>query len=209
MKLPSSRVLELVIAVSVVIISVASLFVALYQGRVMEQTMQASVMPLIQASTSNYDAEKEDWVLRLEVRNTGLGPARIHYLRLVEGDQPVEQLSRWVADCCTPPELPAEERLPYAQSVFAAGELILITETFNGRYLSPQEIAHAYQIDRPDREAQPRGFAMWQALDSARFDVEIEICYCSVFDQCWRARFRAQEREEVYQCVVPRRAPAE
>lgn len=49
MTLPSSRVLELVIAVSVVIISLASLFVALYQGRVMEQTMQASVMPLIQA----------------------------------------------------------------------------------------------------------------------------------------------------------------
>lgn len=203
MKLPSSRVLELVIAVSVVIISLASLFVALYQGRVMEQTMQASVMPLIQAGTSNYDAEEEDWVLRLEVRNTGLGPARIDYLRLMQGDQPVASLGRWLAECCAPDGLSAEQRLAHVQGVFNAGEVVLVTESFNGRYLAPQETAYAYQADRPDAEVQPRGYALWDALNSARFDVDIEICYCSVFDQCWRARFPEQSREEVAQCVAP------
>ena len=97
----------------------------------------------------------------------------------------------------------AEQRLAHVQGVFNAGEVVLVTESFNGRYLAPQETAYAYQADRPDAEVHPRGYALWDALNSARFDVDIEICYCSVFDQCWRARFPEQSLEEVAQCVAP------
>jgi hypothetical protein len=47
------RTIELVIAVSVVVISVASLFVAVYQGMVMERTLKASVWPLVQIEHGN------------------------------------------------------------------------------------------------------------------------------------------------------------
>ena len=42
------RTIEMVVAGCVVVISLASLFVAVFQGVVMQRTMEASVMPLIQ-----------------------------------------------------------------------------------------------------------------------------------------------------------------
>ena len=54
---PSYRLVEVIVAVSVVIISIASLFVAVYQGIVMDRTLKASVLPIIQAGTSNLDPE--------------------------------------------------------------------------------------------------------------------------------------------------------
>ena len=70
---PSYRLVEVIVAVSVVIISIASLFVAVYQGIVMDRTLKASVLPIIQAGTSNLDPETGEWKLALRVENTGLG----------------------------------------------------------------------------------------------------------------------------------------
>lgn len=197
------RTVELIIAISVVVISVASLFVAVFQGIVMDRTLKASVMPVIQSGTGNFNIETQEWVIRLNVGNTGLGPARIAYLRLMQGDQPIDNVGRWMASCCTPQDLSPEQRLAYIQSVFAERELILINDAMDGRYLAPQEVAYAYQISRPDPETQPRGYAVWDALNSARHAVDIEICYCSIFDECWRSRFPSQDRERVRQCVIP------
>lgn len=201
------RTIEIIIAASVVVISVASLFVAVFQGIVMDRTLKASVMPVIQAGTGNFDLEDEEWVLNLNVRNTGLGPARIAYLRIMQGDQPISSMGSWLAECCAPPDLTPAERQAYIRGVFERRELVFITDSMDGRYLSPQETTYAYRASRPDPETQPDGFDVWVALNSARFDVQIEICYCSVFDECWRARFPSQSREDVRQCVIPVRTP--
>ena len=76
------RMIELVVAVSVVVISLASLFVAVYQGIVMDRTMKASVMPVIQVESGNIDDDRETWVMTINVKNTGLGPAEVRYFNM-------------------------------------------------------------------------------------------------------------------------------
>ena len=45
------------------------------------------------------------------------------------------------------------------------------------------------------------GASVWAELDTARFDVEVEICYCSVFDDCWRTRYPDAVRTPVARCI--------
>ena len=63
---------EISAAVSAIVISAASLFIAVRQNALMEKQLSASIWPVLEFGTSNIDAE-----ISLEVRNAGLGPARV------------------------------------------------------------------------------------------------------------------------------------
>lgn len=197
---PSYRLVEIIVAVSVVIISIASLFVAVYQGIVMDRTLKASVLPIIQAGTSNLDPETGEWKLALRVENTGLGPARIGYLNLVRDGEPVGDLNAWLIQCCVPDNIPPAERGAFIAQTVNSGELRFVTSYVQGRFLAPQEQVNLYEIERPNETTQPDGAAIWQAINTARHEVDIEICYCSVFEECWLSRFPQQSREPVRRC---------
>ncbi|MAK64682.1 MAG: hypothetical protein CMF75_08095 [Maricaulis sp.] len=197
------RSIELLVAACVVVISLASLFVALYQGRVMQRTMEASVMPLIQIGHGNFDAEDDAWQIKIEVTNTGLGPAQVHYLAMRWQGELITDTSDFMAACCVPDSVPEAERLDYMYSLFREGEMALIFDDVQMRFLAPQETVDFISFDQPDAETRPRGHAVWRAVDRARHDISYEVCYCSVFDQCWMSTFPRQSREPVRQCVPP------
>ncbi|WP_297732139.1 hypothetical protein [uncultured Maricaulis sp.] len=197
------RLIELVVAVSVVVISLASLFVAVYQGIVMDRTMKASVMPVVQVDSGNIDDDRETWVMTINVKNTGLGPAEIRYFNMYWNGEIIRDTSALMARCCLPETVPADERLPYVYDAFRDGQLSLVFDNVQRRFLAPQEDIDYIAFDRPDADTQPRGRALWDALDDVRHDITYEVCYCSVFDDCWRARFPEHSREPVRQCVGP------
>lgn len=197
------RTIELLVAGCVVVISLASLFVALFQGMVMQRTMEASVMPLIQVGHGNFDPETDEWIMHIEVANTGLGPAQVHYLAMRWNGQLITDTSRLMADCCAPEDLPESQRLEYMYELFRTGEMALIFDDVQMRFLAPQQTVRFISFDRPDAAAQPRGHAVWQALDAQRRHIDYEVCYCSVFDACWVATFPNQSRERVRQCTPP------
>jgi len=196
------RTVEIAVAASVVVISLASLFVAVYQGIVMDRTMKASVMPVIQLGHGNMDAERRDWVMLFIVHNTGLGPAEIRYLGISWNGEPVADTSQFLARCCAPDNVPEEDRLAYMHQAFRDGELALVFDDVQNRFLAPQERVEFIAFDRPDAETQPRGRAIWEALNETRHALNFEVCYCSVFEDCWRARFPDQSRIPVERCDV-------
>ena len=67
-------IIDLIIGLSAIIISVASLWVALRADRTQERLLQASVWPYIEYDTSDA-TENGGKRLAFEIRNAGVGPA--------------------------------------------------------------------------------------------------------------------------------------
>lgn len=196
------RLIEITVAVSVVVISVASLFVAVFQGIVMQRTLEASVVPVVQYGTGNYDLERSEWRLILSLTNTGLGPAEIRDFRMSWNGGEITDTSAFLTLCCVPEGVPDDQRAAFVRQAFVDGEIGFLFDAVEGRFLAPQEEVEFVSGLRPDARTQPNGRAIWDALDEARPDITVEICYCSVFGDCWQARFPEQSRERVRQCPV-------
>ena len=197
------RLIEITVALSVVVISVVSLFVAVFQGIVMQRTLEASVVPVIQYGSGNYNLERGEWRLTISFTNTGLGPAEVRSFRMLWGGEEIVDTSEFLVRCCVPDSVPVEERPRFVRQAFVDGQLAFLFDSIEGRFIAPQEDVEYVTSLRPDATTQPNGRAIWDALDEIRRDIEIEICYCSVFDDCWQARFPDQSRERVRQCPAP------
>lgn len=205
MRITVTRAIELTVAVSVVIISVASLFVAVEQSNVQRRTLQASVLPVIQYGTGNYNLPLEEWRLTVRFTNTGIGPAEVRYMQLSWEGEPINDTSEFIARCCVPDTIPEAERLSFVHNAFRDGQMSFLFDSVEGRFFAPQEDVEYIVFRRPDADTQPIGYGVWQELDRARHDMSVEVCYCSVFEDCWMARFPEQTRQPVAMCPV--RAP--
>ena len=197
MRYLTSRMIEIIVAVSVVIISVASLFVAVHQSIVMERTLAASVWPIMEFEHGNVLPGPETSTLYLELRNSGIGPAQVRRVSLFFDGDPVASPLHVLARCCAPDELSAEARVEYVGQLFLTRRLVVITDVVEGRVFAPQQRVFAARLDRPTDEA---ALAVWQSFDRARHKLSAEICYCSVFEECWVGRFPEQTRQPVERC---------
>lgn len=196
------RLVEIVVAISVVAISVASLGVALFQGHVMQRALEAQVLPVVQYRHSNFDGERQAWRMEFRLMNTGLGPAEVRWSEIrwrgIVLSEPAELMVR----CCVPADIPADQRYRYVQQVFQTGHMRIYFEPFNGRFFAPQEEISFIDFPRPDAALSQEAFDIWMGLDEVRHEIEVDLCYCSVFDDCWVARFPEQSREPVRACPV-------
>jgi len=198
MKMPY-RIVELIVAGSVVVISIASLFVAVHQSVVMERTLAASVWPVMEFQHGNYDSFENRQSITLDFANNGLGPAQVRYMHLLEDGEPVDSLHGFLAACCAPEELDVAERLDHIARLFQENRLFLVTDVIGGRVFAPQQTVTFARLNYPE---DPEARLVWEALDSIRFQLDVQLCYCSVFDECWLASFPQQTREPVNQCRV-------
>lgn len=157
------------IALSAVLLSVCGLFVSLYEASLIRRHHRASVWPHVAVTASlNPDA------VRFFVQNTGIGPARIRAAVVsVDGETKVD----WEDVIVGMLEEPG--------SVNAYQSLI------NGQVLppnSPQETIFRLTMD--STSAAPR---VIPALRRAILDesLDIQVCYCSVYDECWTSSLQA------------------
>ena len=196
------RVIELVVAVSVVVISIASLFVAVFQGIVMQRSLEASVMPIISYGHGNYDQEREEQRLRFAIDNRGLGPADIRWVRFHYDGQQYRNLEDVILECCLDPalETDAARQAVWAELVNTR-RLFVTTSPTTRQMLTPNDILVLMRVLYPEEDGPAR--EIWQAINQARWRTDVEICYCSVFDKCWRTRFPENQRESVRRCTIP------
>lgn len=155
---------EMLIAICAVITSVIALFVAWDQGRVMRAQQHGAVYPVIQidgfVSTSTSTAS-----MGIRVSNSGVGPALIEQVSMLRDGEPVMSL------------IPHVERLPSGYD--------LSWTSLIGRAVAPGSDVVPLRIDWP------RDNISADQLDAVAMDwsqLDAEICYCSVFDRCWKTR---------------------
>lgn len=161
---------ELVIAVCAVLTSAVAVFIAWDQGRVMRAQQHGAVFPVLQVD--GFTSRQMDRLsLGIRISNTGVGPALIEQVGVRRGNEVLETLT------------------PYRASL--PGGYNISHTSLTGRSLAPGSQVTALEISWPeDKITEAEFYAVatdWSVL-------ELELCYCSVFDRCWLARDLDQKR---------------
>jgi hypothetical protein len=153
-----------------VLISAASVAVAISANKTQERLLAASTWPSLDFGTSNLSATLEPEI-SLEVSNSGVGPARIRWSQLRYKGQDVDGLNGLLEACCKRPDgLPVDSPLRRTTNITSTLGPVL-------------KAGDSLKILRLRQDANPQW--LWQKANELRANVSIKICYCSVLDTCW------------------------
>lgn len=181
--------LDLIVALTAVCVSVASLWVALRADRTQERLLAASVWPVLLYETSNYVESANPGqprnVIQFSVTNAGVGPARLRWFDLYYHSKTLGNGRVLVAQCCD-------------RAKKSALKGAMITNYMQGRVLVARETIHFIEVPRNASNA-----AAYAILDRERQRVYVRACYCSVLDDCWLFDSRRAQPAAVRDCPQP------
>jgi hypothetical protein len=192
------RWIDLIVALSALSISVASILVAKHTSDTMERLAHASFWPFLQLGSGNA-GDNGEHEIAFGVENVGTGPARIHSFEVQVDGRPLPHgghlLTNMLHACCEAEFNAAIER--------NGGDIIAVygsevSSPVSRRFLAPNHDVTAVRWPRNEANA-----AVWTALDMARQHgrITMSTCYCSVFDECWIARSDVFPPEQVDSCT--------
>ncbi len=168
---------DLILGCLAVVLSMVSVFIAMRDERTMERMVAASTWPNINISSSN-DVPSAPNTITLDLRNTGVGPARVETLEVFYKDKPMAT-SRALMEACCGPEKPNFATSDVRDQVLPARDQVSL-------------ITVPAAINPP---------SVYRALDAARSEFRVRVCYCSVFDECWVADVTAHRPVRVPECT--------
>jgi hypothetical protein len=169
---------DMIAALAAVVVGACALSVSIYQSMMMREQQQASVWPHVEIGREYRHEGISKGILTLIVQNTGIGPARLMTLRV---------------------QLDGKYQTDWASTMKALGvpaEKIQSRATITGRVLSPGKSVQAI-VAEDDLAANPLQAAT--TVDRSR--LEVEICYCSIYDRCYRVSYLHQEDIAVDACA--------
>jgi hypothetical protein len=182
--------LDLLVALSALATSVVSIWLAVTQGDEMGRLVQAQSWPFVgfTSGNSSLDEASKQRVrsLTLSIENLGVGPAKVRSFEVLVDGRAVADHNALIRAAAG-----LDENVDYDQSTFYS---LPVT----GRVLRAGETVSFARWDRTEAVAQP-----WAALDQARFGrLELRVCYCSVFEECWINTLQATDPQPIAQCPV-------
>jgi hypothetical protein len=171
--------LDIVVASCAVVISVASLWIALQADHTQEQLLKSSVWPYVKFDSSDISAKGTSYV-SLQLRNEGIGPAIVRSFAVEYGGKFYPSLHELMAACC---DVAGEHKLRLQSSTVHA-QVIMAHEVFPFIVATPSPTS-------------PRSYERFHAT---RFDISIRMCYCSVLGDCWFLDSREDQPRPVSKC---------
>ena len=170
--------IELIIAVSAVVISIASFYATYLQAEAANKQVKAMTLPLITFTHGNYDVEREVAHISLQFDNVGVGPAKIYTVNFKYNGQPYANIMDIFRECCSAEYRAYHETLKKdVDSGIAALEL---TTPYQNVIVPAQDSLDFYQISKHDINDD-----FWMKLNNVRWDIVPEVCYCSLLDECF------------------------
>lgn len=171
---------QMLVSLSAVLLSLCGLFVSLYETSIMREEQYASVWPHVEIGPS---LNENDYALAFLIQNTGVGPANIKAAHIKHNGEIIKNWREIVT------------RFTEDENYFT-GSINLI----NGSVLPPrsdQESIYEFNADTSNVRKELFYKFRNQILEG---NLNINICYCSVYDQCWTAdmqnslkRYRGEE----------------
>jgi hypothetical protein len=158
-----------ILAVLAVFLSCVSVFIAVSHGRTMERLVAANSWPNLTYDTGNVGDDPNHPEISFDLRNTGVGPARIDSFEVFYKGVPQASADDLLKSCCGSSGNRSISRV--------------IDEVLPSR-----DVIEFLSFPRDGNDA-----ALWSRLDQERFGVRVRACYCSVFEECW-VRDTAQRR---------------
>lgn len=182
------RWFDLGIALTLVLVSVGSLYVALHTGATMEKLVEqnarlvrANSTPLLVVEHGNLDDDGLPKLI-LSIRNSGTGPARIVWVEVRHNGEALRDGRALVGAAAGGAPHVTFTSSQIAPSMMVAGE------------------DRSFFVWRRPPESDAQGLKAWKALDAARWKLSFEACYCSVFDECWTSSLSADVPKRVEAC---------
>jgi len=145
---------------SAIFIGLCALFVSINQTRIMRKQHESSIWPYIYHGITYRD----DGRFFYNVRNVGLGPAKIVNARIYYKDKVYSGYYQFLSDFL---EIPVDS----VKTGIALGY-----STLDGRVLAPEESIDALNISTWEVSA---------ALFDRQDEWHIKICFCSIYNKCW------------------------
>ena len=161
---------DLMLALSALVLSVVSMFIAIQNHHAMKDLVMANSWPYLQHDSSNVGKNGEAVVL-LGVANAGVGPALIEKFTVSYQGVPIKNTDDLLRRCCA-------RDAGDLQALVAH----LITGDMNGRAIAARDAAYFLQMQKPDPG---RLLDLWGALNRARQHVSTGVCYRSVLGDHW------------------------
>ena len=166
------RWFDIGMAVAILLVSVSSLIIAIVHSRAIErmataneQMAESGAWPFIDYTTGNMHGDKA--VVSMSIDNDGIGPAKLEFFELKWKGHAYRDAADFLKACCGYEHHPGDG----LQSGMASG-----------RVLRPGDRLDFLVLPRP-----AAGSTAWDALNQARLShkLQVNVCYCSVFDECW------------------------
>jgi hypothetical protein len=157
-------------------VSVFALAIGAWQTRLMQSQARASVWPYLSAGyTYSSDTDENAFIWRVD--NNGVGPARVQRVSLTLDGHPMKHWTDVLI------------------ALGFSGKLHLSTSSISGEVIPPslnrETAIEAIHIN--DRSV---GAAFKSAVERFKMD----ICYCSVYDDCWIAHWQVSKADPVESC---------
>jgi len=174
-------VLQTFLAIAGMFTGAIALYAALNEADAVRKQQQAAVWPSIGVTQINYGSPGEERFV-INVSNKGIGPARIITAEVTIDGEPVSSWREVLRQF--------SDGQPFAMSNFRIG----------GSVLAPGEEVTAVAVEQKYSSKEIlSGFR--ELASSGR--ANLSICYCSVFDDCWRFDAVKESTEPIEQCPAP------
>ena len=192
--------LNLLLAICAIVISAASFYATYIQASAAERQVKAATWPWLEVSTGNFNDEEKREEISFELKNSGAGPALIKYVRFKYQNQAYSDINQLLDACCFDTQT-YYKQLKELQNkspdidFFKEFGWIMTSSTHN-RLLASGENITMLSFSKTTHNK-----TLWDKLNVARFNTSIELCYCSVLEQCYLSNGRG-EVKEVDQCTI-------
>lgn len=179
-------------AVTAIVVSVASLIVAIQTADSNEKLVAASTWPFLQLDSSNTDS-KGQLRISLSVSNSGVGPAKIETFEVFWEGKAYGDSQSLLAACC-------DYNAMVVAGESGASAVGPTVGTMSNVVVRAGETRTFFELPREGMDG-----AVWQRVDRARLsEIKYRACYCSVFDECWISDLTTLHPQEVKSCPVPK-----
>lgn len=183
------RWLELGIALTALITSISSIFIAVHHGQIMEKLVQANSLPYVQGGVSNITPQGEE-ILSLDLLNRGVGPAHEQSLRVKADGKYVTTVDELLAASLPPDQLAEIDKARKDRIMTIASNNV------KHRFIPGGESQLIFRIVKT-----PQNARYWDMVDKVWHKWDIEYCYCSVFAECWKVNGFFAEPQPVKECL--------
>ncbi len=164
-----------ILSIVAIVMSIGALLVSVFEVSAIRDEQRIQVWPYIEVTT-NYSSEG----FKLLAINKGIGPARVRTVELTFDGQPVDNLDQLIVDTIG-------EEDAFSYDLYRSSDI-------SQSIMSPEEEAILFGVPW-----QPRTRRLSQAWSGR---VDVAVCFCSVYDECWESRMNGGEPTPVSQCEV-------
>ena len=159
------RWIDMVLASTALLVSIASIILAIQNEANMRRLVTANSWPYIALNHGN--ERNGEAIIHFDVRNAGIGPATLEKLVVTYDGKAVETTVDLLNRCCA------------SAGGFDAIHRASI-DIVQGRVFAPREETFFFSVRKSDADG-----PIWEKLNVERFKLGMSACYSSVFGEHW------------------------